>query len=256
MTEPAAIDLTVVLPAFNEEASLPAAIDQCSILIQDLIDWNVEVVVVDDGSHDGSERILKGLQRDSPWLRVKRHPTNQGYGAALRTGFAASRGRYVFYSDADNQFDLSELKEHIGLMEEFDLVVGFRIYRFDPLTRLVASWFYNRLVRLLFAVRVQDVDCSFKLMRRDRLEKLALASDDFFIDTEIVARARKEHWRIREVGVRHFPRRAGSTTVRPSDVPRTLRRIATMWFQINFSERRRNADPSTDEASPSGSRGS
>lgn len=244
MTEPLAIDLTVVLPAFNEEASLPAAIDQCSTLIQDLVDWNVEVVVVDDGSEDGSEGVLKALQRDSSWLRVIRHPTNQGYGAALKTGFAAARGRYVFYSDADNQFDLSELKDHVGLMEEVDLVVGFRIYRFDPLARLVASWFYNRLVRLLFAIRVQDVDCSFKLIRRERLEQLRLISDDFFIDTEIVARARKGHWRIREVGVRHFPRRAGSTTVRPSDVPRTLKRVATMWFHIHFSERRRRASES------------
>lgn len=256
VTEPAAIDLTVVLPAFNEEASLPAAIDQCSILIEDLIDWNVEVVVVDDGSKDGSERVLKALQQDSLWLRVIRHPTNQGYGAALRTGFAASQGKYVFYSDADNQFDLSELKDHLSLMKEFDLVVGFRVYRFDPLTRLIASWFYNRLVRLLFVVRVQDVDCSFKLMRRDRLQQLVLVSDDFFIDTEIVARARKGHWRIREVGVRHFPRRAGSTTVRPSDVPKTLKRVATMWFHLNFPERRRKAGPSTDEAPPSGSRGS
>lgn len=244
MTEPPAIDLTVVLPAFNEEASLPAAIDQCSILIQDLVDWNVEVVVVDDGSEDGSEGVLKALQRDLPWLRVIRHPTNQGYGAALKAGFAASQGRYVFYSDADNQFDLSELKDHVGLMEEVDLVVGFRIYRFDPLARLVASWFYNRLVRLLFAIRVQDVDCSFKLMRRERLGQLVLVSDDFFIDTELVARARKGHWRIREVGVRHFPRRAGSTTVRPSDVPRTLKRVAAMWFHIHFSERRRRASES------------
>jgi dolichol-phosphate mannosyltransferase len=256
VTESAEIDLTVVLPAFNEEASLPTAIDQCIILIQDLIDWTVEVVVVDDGSRDGSEGVLKAFQQDCPWLRVIRHPTNQGYGAALRSGFAASRGRYVFYSDADNQFDLSELKDHVGLMEEFDLVVGFRIYRFDPLTRLVASWFYNRLVRLLFAVRVQDVDCSFKLMRRDRLEQLALVSDDFFIDTEIVARARNGHWRIREVGVRHFPRRAGSTTVRPGDVPRTLRRVTTMWFRINVTERRRKAGISDDEALPGGSHGS
>lgn len=212
--------------------------------------------MVDDGSGDGSEEVLKTLQQDSAWLRVIRHPTNQGYGAALKTGFAAAQGHYVFYSDADNQFDLSELKDHIGLMEEFDLVVGFRIYRFDPLARLVASWFYNRLVRLLFAVRVQDVDCSFKLMRRDRLEQLALVCDDFFIDTEIVARARKGHWRIREVGVRHFPRRAGSTTVRASDVPRTLKRVATMWFQIHLVDRRRRAHPSPpDEASPSESRG-
>lgn len=234
--------LTVVLPAFNEEESLPEALSQCEALIGQLSESEVEVVVVDDGSTDGSAVMLKEAQESRPWLRVISHPSNRGYGAALKTGFAAARGRFVFYTDSDNQFDILELREILPLIDDADLVAGFRVYRFDPLSRLVVSWVYNRLVRVLFRVKVRDVDCSFKLMRRDRLDRLVLISDDFFIDTEIAARARKWNWRIKEVGVRHYPRRKGRTTVRPGDIPRTLRVVGAMWLHIHYPKRQRHAD--------------
>jgi glycosyltransferase involved in cell wall biosynthesis len=237
--------LTVVLPAYNEEESLPDVIDQCDQLLQSIPDWSVEVVVVDDGSTDKSEELLRLLQTTRPWLRVVRHDQNAGYGAALKTGFAAARGQYVFYTDADNQFDLLELREILPLAADADLITGFRVYRFDPLARLVMSWVYNRLVRILYRVRVRDVDCSFKLMRTERLDRLVLMTDDFFIDTEIVARARKWNWRIKEVGVRHYPRRKGQTKVRPSDVSRTLRVVAVMWIHIHYPNRQLHADLAT-----------
>lgn len=234
--------LTVVLPAFNEEESLPDLLEQCDTLVGQFDEAEVEVIVVDDGSTDGSSTLLKEAQGLRPWLRVVSHPGNKGYGAALKTGFAAAQGRFVFYTDADNQFDILELREILPLIEDADLVAGFRVYRFDPLTRLIVSWFYNRLVRILFRVKIRDVDCSFKVMRRDRLDRLVLMSDDFFIDTEIVARARKWNWRIKEVGVRHYPRRKGRTTVRPGDIPRTLRVVGSMWLHIHYPNRQRHAD--------------
>ena len=230
-------DLTIVLPAYNEEESLPEALRQCVEFIAQLPELKVEVVVVDDGSADGTAALLKESSLDMSWLRVIRHPANTGYGAALKTGFAAANGRFVFYTDSDNQFDILELREILPLIDGADLVAGFRVYRFDPLTRLVVSWFYNRLVRILFRVPVRDVDCSFKLMRRERLDRLVLMSDDFFIDTEIVARARKWNWRIKEVGVRHYPRRKGKTTVNAGDISRTLRVIGHMWRAIYYPNR-------------------
>jgi glycosyltransferase involved in cell wall biosynthesis len=205
-------------------------------------DLEVEVILVDDGSNDGSGVLLKEAEESRPWLRVITHHENKGYGAALKTGFAAARGQFVFYTDSDNQFDILELREILPLLDDADLVAGFRVYRFDPLTRLVVSWAYNRLVRVLFRVKIRDVDCSFKLMRRERLDRLVLMSDDFFIDTEIAARARKWNWRIKEVGVRHYPRRKGRTSVRPGDIPRTLRVVARMWRQIHYPNRQRHAD--------------
>ena len=230
-------DLTIVLPAFNEEESLPEALGQCRELREQIPELDIEVVVVDDGSTDGSSAVLEDWSLSEKWLRVIRHPVNSGYGAAIKTGFAAANGRFVFYTDSDNQFDILELREILPLIEGADLVAGFRVYRFDPLPRLLVSWIYNRLVRVLFRVPVRDVDCSFKLMRRERLDRLVLMSDDFFIDTEIVARARKWNWRIKEVGVRHYPRRKGKTTVKAGDIPRTLRVIGRMWRAIHYPNR-------------------
>ena len=230
-------DLTIVLPAFNEEESLPEALEQCRELRDQLPELEIEVVVVDDGSTDGSSAMLEEGSLREKWLRVISHPVNSGYGAAIKTGFAAANGRLVFYTDSDNQFDILELREILPLIEGADLVAGFRVYRFDPLPRLLVSWIYNRLVRVLFRVPVRDVDCSFKLMRGERLDRLVLMSDDFFIDTEIVARARKWNWRIKEVGVRHYPRRKGKTTVNAGDIPRTLRVIGRMWRAIHYPNR-------------------
>ena len=140
----------------------------------------------------------------------------------------------VFYTDSDNQFDIGELEYFLPLIETNDVVIGFRVYRYDPVLRSLLSWGYNRLVRVLFRVRVRDVDCSFKLFRREALAKIPTESTDFFIDTELVAKARKRNFRIVEKGVRHYARAAGETTVRASDVPRTLRTILRMWRRIYF----------------------
>ena len=227
--------LSVVLPAYNEEASLPEAIEQCKRLVQLLS--STEVIFVDDGSTDRTPELVTEAGAAHPWIRLLQHQSNLGYGRAIRSGFAAATGEFVFYTDADNQFDITELAEHWALLDDVDMLTGYRVYRYDPFPRLVLSWIYNRLVRILFRVKVRDVDCSFKVMRRQRLDSIVLLSDDFFIDTELVARARKWNWRMVEVGVRHFPRRAGRTTVRPSDVPRTLRVVLRMWFRIHFPNR-------------------
>lgn len=227
--------LSIVLPAYNEEASLPAAIEQCKKLVQ--LFSSTEVIVVDDGSTDRTSELVAEAATEHSWVRLVKHESNLGYGRAIRSGFAAATGEFVFYTDADNQFDITEVAEHWSLLGDVDMLAGYRVYRYDPFPRLVASWAYNRLVRVLFRVRVRDVDCSFKVMRRQKLDSIVLLSTDFFIDTEIVARARKWNWRIAEVGVRHFPRRAGRTTVRPSDVPRTLRVVLSMWFRIHFPNR-------------------
>ena len=238
---------TLVLPSLDESESLPEVLSRCAALDSSLREWSLEVIVVDDGSRDGTAELLKEASRNNPWLRVVTHEVNLGYGAALRSGFQAARGEIVGYTDADNQFDILEFADALPLAQNVDLVAGFRVYRFDPLTRLIVSWFYNRLVRILFRVQVRDVDCSFKLMRREKLDRLVLMCDDFFIDTEIVARARKWNWRIAEVGVRHYPRRAGRTTVRPGDIPRTLRRVARMWFAIHYPSRTRHAELVTEQ---------
>lgn len=225
--------ISVVLPAFNEEESIEKAVrDTASFLPQRFEDW--EILVVDDGSVDDTSSIVQGLAADEPRIKLLRHAQNAGYGRAIATGFEAARGELVFYTDADNQFDIRELADLVPLTSEADAVFGFRVYRYDSVLRCMLSWTYNRLVRVLFRVRIRDVDCAFKLFTRRVLDQMTIDSRDFFIDTELVARTARLGFKSVEKGVRHYPRSAGHTTVRPSHIPRTLWTVARMWFRIHF----------------------
>jgi glycosyltransferase involved in cell wall biosynthesis len=233
--------LSVILPAYNERENLDKVVDTAVDVLERLV-TTFEVLVVDDGSTDGTNYVALALvDRHAGRVRLLRHPRNLGYGAALRTGFARARGELIFYTDADNQFDISELEHFLPLVGEYDVVIGFRVYRYDPVLRSMLSWIYNRLVRVLFRVRVRDVDCSFKLFRREVLEKITIETDDFFVDTELVAKARRWNFRLLEKGVRHYPRVAGETKVRASDIPETLRRVAVMFKGIHFPGQKRIA---------------
>lgn len=222
-------NISVVLPALNEAENISVAVERAIAVLGELAD-EFEVVVVDDGSTDGTREIVEELmETHGARVRLAVHPANRGYGAALRTGFSLTRFDLVFYTDADNQFDPGDLKHFLPLTEEYDLIVGFRVYRYDTMLRSVLSWIYNRIVSVLFRVRVRDVDCAFKLFRREVLEKITIECDDFFVDTELVAKARRWNFRLLEKGVRHYPRMAGETTVQPSHILHTLRTIAMMW---------------------------
>jgi glycosyltransferase involved in cell wall biosynthesis len=235
----------VVLPAYNEEANIGTMIESSLEVLPTLAD-DYEVIVVDDGSRDGTSAVAEEwMGRSYPSVRLLVHERNLGYGAAIRTGLQHARKGLVFYTDADRQFDVAELTYFLPMAQDHDLVIGFRVYRYDALLRSMISWVYNQIVGVLFRVRVRDVDCAFKLMRAEVSDKLPLQTNDFFIDTEIVACARKWNFRIAQKGVRHYPRVAGETTVHPSDVLRTLRTIVRMWRRIYMptpSQRREAED--------------
>jgi glycosyltransferase involved in cell wall biosynthesis len=215
------------MPAYNEEGNIERAVRTAAAAGARA--GSYEVVVVDDGSRDATGARLSALEAEMGHrLRVVRHEENRGYGAALRNGFAAAEGDLVFYTDSDNQFDLSELEGMLPLMGEWDAVLGYRIARQDARRRLMTSWVFNRLACVVFGLTVRDLNCSFKLFRRDVLRSLPLAADDFFIDTELVVRLHRGGWRYVERGVTHLPRTAGRSTVRLSDVPRTLAAIVRM----------------------------
>ena len=219
--------ISLVLPAYNEADNVERAVRDAATA--GALAGSYEVVVVDDGSRDQTGARLAALEAEmGRALRIVRHERNRGYGAALRSGFAAAEGDLVFYTDADNQFDLSELAGFLPLMRDWDAVLGYRIDRKDARPRLVTSWVFNRISCAAFGLAVRDLNCSFKLFRRDVLLSLPLRSDDFFIDTEMVVRLHRGGHRYVERGVTHLPRTAGRSTVRPSDVPRTLAAIVRM----------------------------
>jgi glycosyltransferase involved in cell wall biosynthesis len=223
--------LSIVLPAYNEELNIEGALDEaCEVAASITPAW--EVIVVDDGSRDTTAKRVARITKSQPRVSLISFPENRGYGVALRAGFRAARGDLIFYTDSDRQFDLSELRFFVPVMDRTDVAIGFRVYRYDPVLRCLLSWVYNRLVSAVFRARVRDVDCSFKLFRREVLEAIDLETTDFFIDTEMVAKARKWNFRILQKGVKHFPRRAGESNVRASHIPSTLRTVARMWLHI------------------------
>lgn len=221
-----------MLPAYHEEGNLERAVRDAGMAAARLVSSH-EIVVVDDGSRDHSAEILAKLAGAyGDRLRVVRHDVNRGYGAALRDGFAASRGELVFYTDSDNQFDLGELRDFLPLMKDHDAVLGYRVNRQGPWLRRFVSGVFNGLSSFVFGISVRDLNCSFKLFRGPVIGSLVIESNHFFVDTEIVARLHRAGYRYVQKGVTHFPRTAGHSTVRPSDVPRTLLSIARMRGRI------------------------
>jgi glycosyltransferase involved in cell wall biosynthesis len=221
-----------VLPAYNEEDNIEKAVSAVVKAAEGIDLEDYEVIVVNDGSADRTGEILERLKQENPHVRPIHHPKNLGYADALRTGFTGARMPYVFYTDSDLQFDVREVKNLLPAIEDYDIVCGFRIYRYDPFTRLFLAWGYNLLARTIFRLRVRDIDCAFKLFRREVFDVIDIRSKKFFVDTEVLAKARRHGFRMTEIGVRHYPRIGGRSTVRASHVFSTLRELAKMWLEI------------------------
>ena len=203
--------LTVVLPCFDEEANVAQAVREATAAACRCASA-VEIVVVDDGSRDDTREIAEELAEVDTRVRVVVHDANRGYGAAVRSGIAASRMPWVLLTDADLQFDLQQLDRLLPLAPEHDLVAGFRIARCDPAHRRAAAAAWNWLMRRTFGVPVRDVDCAFKLARGPLLRGLELHSEGAMVSMELYALATRAQWRIAEVGVHHRARLAGAAT--------------------------------------------
>jgi glycosyltransferase involved in cell wall biosynthesis len=197
--------VSIVLPCHNEEANVAAAVRMAGRMNA----LAYEVIVVDDGSRDGTNAVATRLAAGDPHVHVVAHPRNRGYGAALRTGIAAAHQPWLLLTDADLQFDLVDLAGFVPLAADHDVIAGYRRVRNDPRRRRAAAAVWNRLVDWTLGLGVRDVDCAFKLVRRALLEEIELTSSGAVISAELLARSRMAGARICERDVRHLPRNAG-----------------------------------------------
>ncbi len=200
--------LSLVFPAWNEAENLPALLES-ALAIGTQLGVEFEIVIVDDGSADASRELLDGWCRRDARVRSVHHPVNQGYGAALRAGLQTARGEFVFFSDADLQFELGEIRSLLDHTGEYEIVAGYRAPRRDPWLRRVIAAVWGALVRGLFDLPVRDIDCAFKVFHRSVLEAIPIESVGAFVNTEILVRARAAGFRIQQVPVSHRRRRSG-----------------------------------------------
>jgi glycosyltransferase involved in cell wall biosynthesis len=226
--------LTAFFPAFNDGPSLPGLIASTFAVLPQIAE-TFEVIVVNDGSRDNTAAVLAELEaRFGPRLRVIEHATNRGYGGALRSGLEAARYDFVFYTDGDGQYDVGELPLLVREMRSgVGLVNGYKLQRRDPWHRICIGWLYNRFARALFGIRLRDIDCDFRLMRREILEELHLVSDTGTICVELVRGIELNACQVVEVGVHHYPRTHGrSQFFRIRSLLKTLRQLIQLYWRL------------------------
>ena len=203
--------ISVFFPCYNEQDNITRTVEQALAVLEKL-NFDFEIIIVDDGSSDSTGQIADKIADRNSRVKIVHHQTNLGYGAALKSGFKAAKKELVFYTDGDGQFDISELPPLLPLIKQYDIVSCYRLNRQDNIIRKINGWCWTKLTCLLFGMKVRDIDCAFKLYKREIFDNIELSSSGALIDAEILARAVRKGYRITQKGVHHYPRTAGAQT--------------------------------------------
>jgi glycosyltransferase involved in cell wall biosynthesis len=235
MTEhnPAVGSVSAFFPCYNDEHSIAGMVRDVRDALTDAVD-EFEIIVIDDGSSDGSLAVLHDLHTEVPELRVVEHKVNRGYGGALRSGFEAATMPWVFYTDGDAQYDAKEITRCIDTATaDVDVVQGYKIGRGDRWYRRLIGRVYHHTVKLLFGLRVRDTDCDFRLIRASLLEKVELTSTSGVICVEMMHAFERADARFVEVGVSHHWRPHGrSQFFRLGHIARSAQQLLSLWWRV------------------------
>jgi glycosyltransferase involved in cell wall biosynthesis len=239
---PAIESISAFFPCFNDEATIASMVNLAVTTIEQ-VGATGEVIVVNDGSTDGSASVLQELSERQPWLRVVTHERNRGYGGALISGFEAAQMQWVFYTDGDAQFDPAELALLVAqASDDVDVIQGYKIRRADNVARRVIGRVYHRFVSVAFGLRIRDTDCDFRLIRRSTMDRIRLEHDTGVVCVEMVRKLQDAGARFVEVPIHHYPRLYGrSKFFRLSSVARSLCDLAELWVQLVVLRRGRKA---------------
>jgi glycosyltransferase involved in cell wall biosynthesis len=224
------VSISVFFPCYNEQDNVARTTEQALEVLEKL-NADFEIIIVNDGSSDNTGQIADGLAAGDNRIKVVHHPTNLGYGAALQSGFKAAARKLVFYTDGDGQFDIAEMPPLLPLINKYDIVSCYRLNRQDSPVRKINAWCWTKLVCLLFSMKVRDIDCAFKLYKREIFDNIKLSSAGALIDAEILARATRKGYTITQTGVRHYPRIAGKQT--GADIKVILRAFKELFKLYN-----------------------
>ncbi|MFA5238605.1 MAG: glycosyltransferase family 2 protein [Phycisphaerae bacterium] len=205
------VSISVFFPCYNEQENVERTVEQALTVLKKL-NAEFEVIIVDDGSADATGQIADEISERDSRVKVVHHHPNLGYGAALQSGFKAATKKLVFYTDGDGQFDISEMPPLLPLIKQYDIVSCYRLNRQDNLIRKLNGWAWTKLACFLLNIKVRDIDCAFKLYKREIFDNIRMSSSGALIDAEILARAVRKGYCITQKGVHHYPRRAGAQT--------------------------------------------
>ena len=235
--------LSVFLPAYNDSGTI-ASLVITSLKTAARLTPDFEVIVVNDGSADATADIADELARTYPQVRVVHHDKNRGYGGALRTGFATATRDLIFYTDGDAQYDPAEMEAlWVAFNDGVDLVNGYKISRSDPLHRIVIGRIYHHTVKMLFGLKVRDVDCDFRLMRRTIFERVVLEKNSGVICLEMMKKIQDAGFRIAEVPVHHYHRAFGkSQFFNFRRLFKTGVDVMKLWFALVIRKEHRRTD--------------
>jgi len=224
--------ISIVLPAHNEEDNIVKTLDQARTVLKNL-EIPHEIIVVNDGSTDGTSRRVREMMTDDPTIQLVEHNANRGYGAALKSGLRTASHPLIFFTDSDLQFDISELEKLLAWIDRNPIVIGFREERRDHAARRIMAWGWGVLIRQLFRLNVRDIDCAFKLFRRKVFDEISIDSIGAFVNSEILIRAKKKGFSIKEIPVAHFPRRIGVPSgAKPRIILRAFRELLKLYEEL------------------------
>jgi glycosyltransferase involved in cell wall biosynthesis len=226
------IALSVFFPCYNEELNLQSLILE-AIQVFDHSVQKYEILVVNDGSTDKTGLIADRLSNEHDCIRVIHHNENKGYGAALISGLSNSIHEWVFFTDGDRQFVISEIEILLNEIDDHDLIIGYRKARQDPWHRILYGHTWTRLVQLLFGLKVRDINCAFKLVKKRILDGITLHSSGAVINTELLVRTKLFGACIKQVGVSHRPRMFGRQTGgNPSVILKAFVELFKLWKKL------------------------
>lgn len=203
--------ISVFFPAYNDEGTIAKLVlDAISVL--ESITKDYEILIIDDCSPDNTGKIADELAKKNKKVRVIHHKKNEGIGGAMISGYRNAKKEYVFYTDGDAQYDIKEIEKLIKYVPQSDIISGYRQKRADPFIRKLTSKIYNILIYILFGLKMKDVDCSFKLIKKSLIDQIDLKTSSGFVDAELMWKLKKIYnKKIIEIPVTHYPRSSGKT---------------------------------------------
>lgn len=233
--------ISVFFPAYNEQGNLENTVGLAISVLEDIADkW--EVIIVDDGSTDSTLKVAEKLRSQDNRIRVVSHTKNRGYGASLKSGFYSSKFPWICFTDADGQFDFSEIVKLIEKQKntKADLVIGYYLKRKVPLFTVLTSKIWELIILILFGLKVKDIDCGFKLISKEVIDKIDKLESErgAFISSELLIKAKDKGFKFTEIGVNHYPRKKGLGTGRKINVIiKSFVDLFRLWKKIKFSKK-------------------